>query len=269
MRRPTISELPPPPLGKVGWPWTDETPQLPETMPNGSLWPRISIVTPSYNQGQFIEETIRSVLLQGYLAVEHIVVDGGSTDQTLSILKKYDGVPGFRWVSEPDRGQSDAVNKGLCMATGDWIGWQNSDDFYLPNSFKELATAMLNYLQYQGFYSNVLHVDLTGGIVGRSYASRPSAFVHRYRSLTFRNQSLFLKSTAWRNIGFLNVELQCAMDHDLAWRLLRRRVPMKHIPSFWAAFRRQPASKSARLRNLWEPELGKIYGGTRFPIDFP
>ena len=117
-RCPQLSELPSSPPGKIGWPWTEESSQLPEKMSDGSPWPRISIVTPSYNQGQFIEETIRSVLLQGYPNVEYIIIDGGSTDNSLEIIKKYEPWLAY-WVSEPDRGQSHALNKGIQKATGD------------------------------------------------------------------------------------------------------------------------------------------------------
>src|SRR5689334_6100335 len=117
MRCPRLTGLPPPPPGRTDWPWTVETPQLPALRPDGSAWPRISIVTPSYNQGQFIEETIRSVLLQGYPDLEYIVIDGGSSDDSPAIIAKY--APWLtHWVSEPDRGQAHAINKGLVHATG-------------------------------------------------------------------------------------------------------------------------------------------------------
>jgi glycosyltransferase involved in cell wall biosynthesis len=131
MKCPALADLPPPPPGKTGWPWTVETPPLPPNRPDGSPWPRISIVTPSYNQGQFIEETIRSVLLQGYPDLEYMIIDGGSTDQSVEIIKKY-GPWLTYWVSEKDRGQAHAINKGFAKATGQIGGYLNSDDFYLP-----------------------------------------------------------------------------------------------------------------------------------------
>src|SRR5262249_52247597 len=122
-------DLPPPPGDKRGWPWTIEGPSLPQQISNGSPWPRISIVTPSYNQGQFIEETIRSVVLQGYPNLEYIVMDGGSKDGTLNILRKYEDAIDF-WISAPDKGQAAAINKGIATASGEILAWLNSDDTY-------------------------------------------------------------------------------------------------------------------------------------------
>lgn len=138
MRCPTMNELSPPPPGKTGWPWTEESPQLPDKMPDGSAWPRISIVTPSLNQGQFIEETIRSVLLQGYPDLEYIIIDGGSSDGSVEIIKKYKPWLAY-WVSEPDKGQAHAINKGFAKSTGEIFAYINSDDLYEPGAFKLVA----------------------------------------------------------------------------------------------------------------------------------
>lgn len=139
MRCPSLKDLPPPPSNKAGWPWVEASPPLPEKMPDGAAWPKISIVTPSYNQGDFIEETIRSVLLQGYPNIEYIIIDGGSTDRSAEIIKKYARWLTY-WVSEKDRGQAHAINKGFEKATGEIIAWLNSDDIYFENLFEQVAT---------------------------------------------------------------------------------------------------------------------------------
>ena len=140
MRCPTLSELPTPPRGKRGWPLTEETPQLPDTMPDGQPWPGVSIVTPSYNQGRFIEETIRSVLLQGYPDLEYIIIDNSSVDNSVEIIRKYEKWLTY-WVSEPDKAQSQAINKGFEKATSEIYAWLNSDDYLLKDALKNVAHA--------------------------------------------------------------------------------------------------------------------------------
>jgi cellulose synthase/poly-beta-1,6-N-acetylglucosamine synthase-like glycosyltransferase len=115
MRCPTLAELPPPPKGRTGWPWTVESSRSVES--GRHALPRVTVVTPSFNQGQFIEETLRSVLLQGYPDIEYFVLDGGSNDNSVEVIQRYSPWLSF-WVSERDRGQSAAINRGLRMGTG-------------------------------------------------------------------------------------------------------------------------------------------------------
>src|SRR5262249_22787460 len=133
MRCPSLSELSSPPPGKKGWPWTEESLPLWEQIGEGYFCPRITVVTPSFNQGQFIEETIRSVLLQGYPDLEYFVLDGGSTDDSVAIIKKYSPWISF-WASEVDGGQSAAINRGLRMGSGWYATWINSDDMLCKNA---------------------------------------------------------------------------------------------------------------------------------------
>lgn len=139
---PTLADLPPPPPGRSGWPWTEAPPPLPETAPDGSPWPRISIITPSFNQGRYIEETIRSILLQGYPDLEYHIIDGGSTDETVEIIRKYEQwLSG--WVSEKDKGQSDAINKGFARCDGEVFNWMCSDDFLTPGALAVVGAAFV------------------------------------------------------------------------------------------------------------------------------
>lgn len=236
MRCPTLSELPPPPSDKTGWPWTEESPQLPDTMPDGSPWPRISIVTPSFNQGQFIEETIRSVLLQGYPNLEYIIIDGGSTDNSVDIIKKYEPWLAY-WVSEKDRGQSHAINKGFERCEGDFITFQNSDDYYLKSVFGDVA---IRWRQFQQ----------VGAIIGSFYYSdkykMQDTFIVPYLPnegpidlvLTSPNRwrlhqvSTFFTKNALDSVGrFVREDLNYTMDRELLYRVCRNyKVLLTDIP---------------------------------------
>ena len=131
---------------KIGWPWTSEYPVCSKQLPDKAKWPKISIVTPSYNQGEFIEETIRSVLMQGYPNLEYIIIDGGSTDDSVDIIKKYSPWLKF-WISENDDGQAAAIYKGFAYATGDIFGYINSDDLYVCSAFFRIASSYHQHLE--------------------------------------------------------------------------------------------------------------------------
>lgn len=122
------------------WPLTDAPDHLPESMPDGKAWPKISLIVPNYNYGHFIEETLLSILNQGYPNLELIVMDGGSSDHSVEIIRKYERLISY-WESKPDRGQAHAINKGLKRVTGALVNWVNSDDVLLPGSLAALATA--------------------------------------------------------------------------------------------------------------------------------
>ncbi len=201
MRCPTLAQLPPPPPSKTGWPWTEESPQLPDTMPDGRPWPRISIVTPSYNQGQFIEETIRSILLQGYPNLEYIVIDGGSTDGSVDTIRKYSNWLTY-WASEPDRGQAHAINKGFIRSTGDLHGWINSDDLLLPRALHLLADAHARHPE------SILLGDVENFIDGED-----RFWLIRQSNVTFRNVATqFFAYWSFHQPGFFVLpSLRCAV----------------------------------------------------------
>jgi glycosyltransferase involved in cell wall biosynthesis len=215
MRCPTLNELPPPPPGKTGWPWTEESPQLPDTMPDGHPWPRVSIVTPSLNQGQFIEETIRSVLLQGYPNLEYIIIDGGSTDNTVEIIQAYEGWIS-NWVSEKDRGQSDAINKGWKKSNGDILAWINADDIYCPGAVNAVVERFCEKDDVVLVCGAGQTFDVSGTILLSRKESRridPYAMLKQSGGVPMQ-PSVFLRRRVLDEVGHLNTQLHYVMDWE-------------------------------------------------------
>jgi glycosyltransferase involved in cell wall biosynthesis len=228
---------------KVGWPWTVETGQFDAVMPDGSQWPTISVVTPSYNQGQFIEETIRSVLLQSYPRLEYIIVDGGSTDSTVEIISRYE--PWItHWVSEADRGQSHAINKGIVRANGDFVLWLNSDDICLPGAFRVVAQAVRAHPDRMLIVGQTLLIDRNGDRIGdmRSYFTTWDELVTNPRN-SVRQNSAFFARRLFDELGLIQEDLHIAMDTELMVRFTRFHPPLI-LSEYLVAFRVHEASKT-------------------------
>jgi glycosyltransferase involved in cell wall biosynthesis len=216
MRCPILNKLPSPPPGKTGWPWTEESPQLPNKMEEGCDWPKISIVTPSYNQGRFIEETIRSVLLQGYPNLEYIIIDGGSTDNSVEIIKKYEPWLTY-WVSEPDRGQSHGINKGFEKAAGEVFGWLNSDDYFHPGALGTLMTFRQAHLDAVAWAGAGVYVDINGAPLHRGaprVGNKAQIGDWEYGACFYQPSCLF-SAELFHAVGGLDEGLHIALDIDL------------------------------------------------------
>jgi glycosyltransferase involved in cell wall biosynthesis len=222
-------------------------------MSNGAL---VSIITPSYNQGKFIEDAILSVKNQDYPNVEHIIVDGGSTDNTLKILKKYEGTYNLRWISEPDEGQSDAINKGVRMSNGEIIGWLNSDDVYFD---KHVVSRIV-----EEFYRHQ-DVDLIHGdslIIGEdnSIIQVVGHLSHiEYDQILVSNQisapATFIRK---KEDIILDKNLHYAMDYELWVRLMKNNMKFKHVDDIVACPRNHPSAKTTAQRDKLYAEMKKV-----------
>lgn len=272
MRCPQLNELPPPPSGLKGWPWTEESPQLPAIRTDGSHLPRVTVVTPSYNQADFLEETIRSVLLQGYPDLEYIIMDGGSTDGSVEIIQKYAPWLAY-WVSEKDGGQADAINKGWRRATGEVLTWLNSDDTLAPESLKVTVTALGDDPQVEFVYGNVTTVD--------SDAQKPrliygSSFVPEAVLIQGRNPipqpGFLMKRRLWERVGELDPRMHFCMDFDYWSRIALQGVRAVYLDCVLAHFRQHAEAKTSvqhkiRIANRMRV-FEKVFASPDLPLDY-
>jgi glycosyltransferase involved in cell wall biosynthesis len=244
-----LKDLPDPPQGKTGWPWTEQSEPLPDKQADGSDWPRISIVTPSYNQGQFIEETIRSVLLQGYPNLEYIIIDGGSTDNSVDIIKKYEQCLAY-WISGKDEGQADAINKGLLQSNGSIIGWINSDDLYIKNTFKKIFYALHNNPSCVLVHGNRILIDQASNVTG--WSPQPK-FNPMRTGYTIASETAFWQRNAMEMVGLLKKELKFAMDLEFFLRLYLHGNFLK-LNDYLGCFRCYAYNKSSTIAEIGQIE---------------
>ncbi len=218
----------------------------------------VSIITPSFNQGQYLERTIRSVLLQKDVDLEYIIVDGGSTDESVKIIKKYSGQIAW-WVSEKDRGQTDAINKGFARAKGDILAWLNSDDTYEPGALAEAAQYLQQNPKSGAVYGEANFIDMNDRVIGRFAAARTDYKKIRNGYVHIPQQAFFFRSELWKTVGPLDPSFFFAMDYDL-WVHLSRITPLVFLPGhMWANFRLHADTKTISADERCWPEMLRIH----------
>ena len=222
-------------------------------------WPRITLVTPSYNQGQFLEETICSVLQQDYPNIEHIIIDAGSTDESVAVIKKYAPHLSY-WISEKDNGQSDALNKGFAKATGIIAGWLNADDVLKPGALGQIATYFSThpeccFLTGDGVFVNEtrmkdFHYQQAGPYTFRELLNYP-------RGQYLPQPSVFFTLDLLRKVGPINANLHYAMDLDL-WLRMRAETTLHYIPYCLSELRQHSSAKTLQENDIAMQEIGQV-----------
>ena len=206
--------------------------------------PLVTIVTPSFNQASYLEETIKSVLTQDYPHIEYIIIDGGSTDGSVDIIKKYEDKLGY-WESVKDKGQTDAINKGFNRAKGHILAWLNSDDTYAsPHAIADAVNYLVAHPETALVYADCDFINEAGDVIGKfasrqtDYAKLRSGYVH------IPQQTMFFRAKYWQQLGPLDPSFYFAMDYDL-WVRIAKRAPLHYLPGkTWANFRIHTSSKT-------------------------
>ena len=234
----------------------------------GKGYPKLTIITPSYNQADFLERTILSVLNQNYPNLEYIIVDGGSTDRSVEVIKKYEQYLAY-WVSEKDKGQVHAINKGLERATGDWISFQNSDDVYFPGTFQRFGKAALEQsadILYGDLFMITTDDEVTEVLKTTSY----SLTCQILEGMQIHNQSLFFKKSLVEKYGEFDESFRFAFDYEFITRYtLHDSTKIRKIDGLGGALRVHADAKSSTIASVGSEEHLRIQKLYNSAISFP
>ena len=235
---------------------------------NPPALPLVSIVTPSFNQARYLETTIKSVLEQDYPHIEYIIVDGGSTDGSVDVIKKFEGRLAW-WVSEQDQGQTDAINKGFNRAQGEILAWINSDDTYNPNTVEQAVKYLMDNPEVGLVYADCNFIDESGRVIGKFNAAQTDLRYLRQGYVHIPQQTMFFRAKYWKELGPLDPSFYFAMDYDL-WIRIAKHSPLKYIAGkTWANFRIHTMSKTSIADERGWQEMIRIHyrdGGGFFSI---
>ena len=208
--------------------------------------PLVSIVTPSFNQGRFIERTIDSVLAQTYPNIDYLVVDGGSTDETLAILRGYgDRV---RWLSEADAGQTAAINKGLRRASGEILGYLNSDDILLPDAISRVVEHLRNHPECDLVYGDADYIDAEDQVTG-TYPTAEYSFERLMEDCCICQPAAYWRASVTESVGLFDETVQLAMDYDYWIRIGLSGFVIQHLSETLAQSRLHPETKTLSARS--------------------
>jgi len=222
-------------------------------------WPRISIITPSFNQAEFLERTLRSVLDQEYPNLEYIVIDGGSTDGSVDIIRRYADRLAF-WVSEADSGQTSAINKGLQRATGEWVAWQNSDDIYYQGVFHDLAASASKHPKAGLIIGDMMLINEHDHSLRDICYVTPSYKALLAEGMVLTNQAAFWRRSLHEKIGLLNEDFHYAFDYEWFLRLTQQAKGV-HVDRIWGGYRLHGKTKTNLLAPRFEEETRRILAG--------
>jgi glycosyltransferase involved in cell wall biosynthesis len=219
--------------------------------------PLVSIVTPSFNQARFLDETIRSVLSQDYPNIQYIIIDGDSTDGSKEIIQKNADRLAF-WESVPDNGQTDAINKGFARATGEILAWLNSDDILLPGAVSSAVEELHVHPEVSMVYGNATLINAEGKKIGDFPVAQTDLKRLKRGYVHIPQQSSFFRADLWKKVGPLDPTFYFAMDYDL-WVRLARQAPLLHVPKLWASFRLHGDAKSIAADDRYWPVMLRVH----------